>query len=111
VLKGQALDDTHISCAGCTVRCSGGKFAPGTEGAVAVRQHVVRLWSKQPESMENVIPGTVVRQGFLGASRDYLVEMADRTQVRGVASAGENIPHGAAVWLYLPPDRCRVLGG
>jgi iron(III) transport system ATP-binding protein len=111
VIKGQALDDTHIRCAGCTLRCSGGKFAVGGEGAVAVRQHVVRLWSKQPESMENVLPGTVVRQVFLGASRDYLVEVPDGSQLRVVASAGENIPQGASVWLYLPPDRCRVLGG
>jgi iron(III) transport system ATP-binding protein len=111
VIKGRALDDTHITCAGATLRCSGGKFVVGGEGAVAVRQHVVRLWSKQPESMDNVLPGTVVRQVFLGASRDYLVEVPDGSQLRVVASAGENIPQGAAVWLYLPPDRCRVLGG
>jgi iron(III) transport system ATP-binding protein len=48
---------------------------------------------------------------FLGSSRDYMVEMADGTQVRVVASANENIPQGAAVWLYLPPDRCLVLNG
>jgi hypothetical protein len=28
-----------------------------------------------------------------------------------VASAGENVPQGASVWLHLPPDRCRVLAG
>ena len=26
-------------------------------------------------------------------------------------SAAENIPQGAAVWLHLPPERCRVLSG
>ena len=78
---------------------------------MAVRQHVMRLWSKKPDATENVIPGTVVRQVFLGASRDYLVEVADGTQLRVVASAAENIPQGASVWLYLPPDRCRVLSG
>ena len=30
---------------------------------------------------------------------------------RVVASAAENIPQGAAVWLHLPPERCRVLSG
>jgi len=111
VIKGQVLDDIHLRCAGSTLRCSGGKFTAGGEGKAAVRQHVVRLWSNQPDSMENVLPGTVVRQVFLGASRDYLVEVPDGSQLRVVASAGENIPQGAAVWLYLPPDRCRVLGG
>jgi iron(III) transport system ATP-binding protein len=53
----------------------------------------------------------VIRQVYLGASRDYLVEAPDGTQMRVVASAAENIPQGASVWLYLPPDRCRVLSG
>jgi iron(III) transport system ATP-binding protein len=111
VIKGNALDESHLECAGATLRCTGGKLVAGGEGAVAVRQHVMRLWSKKPDATENVIPGTVVRQVFLGASRDYLVEVADGTQLRVVASAAENIPQGASVWLYLPPDRCRVLSG
>jgi iron(III) transport system ATP-binding protein len=111
VIKGKALDDSHLECAGATLRCTGGKLVAGSEGAVAVRQHVMRLWSKQPDATENVMSGTVVRQVFLGASRDYLVEVADGSQLRVVASAAENIPQGAAVWLYLPPDRCRVLSG
>jgi iron(III) transport system ATP-binding protein len=53
----------------------------------------------------------VVRQVFLGSSRDYMVELADSTQVRVVASAAENISQGASVWLHLPPERCRVLSG
>ncbi len=60
---------------------------------------------------ENVVSGTVVRQVFLGASRDYLVEMPDGTQLRVQAPAAENIPQGASVWLYLPPERCRALSG
>jgi iron(III) transport system ATP-binding protein len=69
------------------------------------------LWAKRPDNMENVLPGTVVRQVFLGASRDYLVEMPDGTQLRVVASAAESIPQGSSVWLHLPPDRCRILTG
>ena len=81
------------------------------EGAIAVRQHVVQLRASKPDAMDNVVPGTVVRQVFLGSGRDYLVEMPDRTQLRVVASAAENIPQGAAVWLHLPPESCRVLSG
>src|SRR6516225_4575854 len=65
VIKGEVLDETHLSCAGAALRCTGGKFARGGQGAVAVRQHVVRLWASKPDSMENVMPGTVVRQTFL----------------------------------------------
>ena len=76
-----------------------------------MRQHVVQLSAAKPESMDNVMQGTVMRQVFLGSSRDYMVEVADGTQLRVVASAGENIPQGASVWLHLPPERCRVLSG
>ena len=111
VINGQALDESHLSYAGATLRCTGGKFVAGGPGAVAVRQHVVGLGAKKPDAMENVVPGTVVRQVFLGSGRDYLVEMPDRTQLRVVASAAENIPQGTAVWLHLPPESCRVLSG
>ena len=111
VIKGRALDDCHLSCAGSHLRCSGGKFVAGRECAAAIRQHVVRLWAEKPAVTENVVPGTVVRQVFLGASRDYLVEMPDGTQLRVQAPAAENIPPGASVWLHLPPEGCRALSG
>jgi iron(III) transport system ATP-binding protein len=51
----------------------------------------------------------VVRQVFLGGSRDYMVEAKDGTQLRVLTGAGENIPQGSAVWLHLPSERCRAL--
>jgi iron(III) transport system ATP-binding protein len=111
VVKGKVLDDSHITFAGTTLRATGGKFASGAEGAVAVRQHVITLSADKPQQSENMVPGTVVRQVFLGSSRDYMVEAADGTQMRVVASAAENVPQGASVWLHLPPERCRVLSG
>ena len=111
VVRGKVLDDSNIAFAGTTLRATGGKFARGGDGAVAVRQHVIKLWLNKPEQSENMVPGTVVRQVFLGSSRDYMVEAADGTQMRVVASAGENIAQGASVWLHLPPERCRVLAG
>jgi iron(III) transport system ATP-binding protein len=111
VVKGKALDESHLSFSGCTLRCTGGKLVPGSDGAVAIRQHAVQLRASKPDKAENVVPGTVTRQVFLGASRDYMVETADGTQIRVVAGAGENIPQGAAVWLDMPAERCRALSG
>src|SRR5438132_14292958 len=62
VIKGRALDESHLSCSGCTLRCTGGKLVPGGDGAVAIRQHAVRLWASKPDKAENVVPGTVTRQ-------------------------------------------------
>jgi iron(III) transport system ATP-binding protein len=111
VVKGEVLDEQHLACAGSTLRCTGGKLVKGAEGAVAVRQHVVRLWASKPDNLDNVLPGTVVRQVFLGGNRDYMVEAKDGTQLRLLAAASENIPQGSTVWVYLPPERCRALSG
>src|SRR5712672_3953914 len=57
VVKGEVLDEQHLACAGSTLRCTGGKLVKGAEGAVAVRQHVVRLWASKPDNLDNVLPG------------------------------------------------------
>jgi iron(III) transport system ATP-binding protein len=111
VIKGEALDESRLSCAGAALRCTGGKLKRGTPGAIAVRPHAVRLWARLPGDLDNVLPATIVRQVFLGAGRDYMVELADHTQLRVVASAAENIAPGTSVWLHLPPERCRILNG
>jgi iron(III) transport system ATP-binding protein len=111
VIRGNALDANHISVAGTALRCNGAPLITGADSAVAVRQHVIRLWASEPKIAENVLPATVVRQVFLGSSRDYMVEAADGTQLRVVASTAENVPPGSSIWLHLPPERCRVLAG
>jgi iron(III) transport system ATP-binding protein len=109
VIKGKVRDDGGLECAGGKLRCGTGKLTAGTDVAISVRPHAIRLWVKEPERMENVVPATVVRQVFLGASRDYVVAAADGTQLRVVAPSAENVPQGAPVWLYLPQEVCRLL--
>ena len=108
VVKGKAVDESHLSIAGKALRCTGDKFVAGREAALSVRQHDIRLHETEQE-VENVLKATVARQVFLGSSRDYLVEIADGTQFRVVTSADESIPQGSAVWLELPPEHCRAL--
>jgi iron(III) transport system ATP-binding protein len=55
------------------------------------------------------VPATVVRQVFLGGSRDYMVEIADGTQLRVMTPPDLSVEAGRAVFLHLPPDRCRAL--
>jgi iron(III) transport system ATP-binding protein len=111
IVRGHNLDDSHIEFAGVPLRCNGPKLTTGGETAVSVRQHDIRLMASAPEAAQNVVPGTVVRQVFLGSSRDYMVEVADGTQLRVVTTATDSIEQGAAVWLHLPPERCRTLTG
>jgi iron(III) transport system ATP-binding protein len=111
VVIGKNLDDSRISFAGTPLRCAGAKLAQGGTTAVSIRQHAIQISAVKPQQTENVVPATVVRQVFLGDSRDYMVEVADGTQLRVITSAAESIPQGAAVWLQLPPENCRALMG
>jgi iron(III) transport system ATP-binding protein len=111
VVKGKVLDAEHIEVAGAPIRCIGEKLA-GSDGAISIRQHEIKL-SMQDEAAraQNSVPATVIRHVFLGNSRDYMVELADGTQLRVVTSADQSVPQGEKVWLHLPQQRCRVLMG
>ena len=112
VVRGKALDDSRISLAGVAVRGDGGKLTAGSEGAISIRQHDIVLATSVPKQYEeNVLPATVVRNVFLGGSRDYLVEAADGTQLRVVTRVADNIAQGTPVQLHLPVERCRILDG
>ena len=111
VVKGKAQDDTRIGLAGIPLRCVGGKLKAGADSAVSIRPHDITISATQLPQAENTVPATVARQVFLGGSRDYMVELKDGTQLRVVTAAGDSIPEGSAVWLQLPPEKCRALMG
>jgi iron(III) transport system ATP-binding protein len=112
ILRGRNVAGGRVQFAGVALRCDGSglALAAGGETAVSIRQHDIRLSTARPAPpSENVVPATVIRQVFLGGSRDYMVEASDCTQLRVIAPAEQSIPPGAAVWLHLPPERCRAL--
>ena len=110
VIKGKGLDASHVDFAGTPLRCTGEQIKPGASTPVSIRPHDITISATQRQG-ENIVPATVVRQVFLGGNRDYMVEAKDGTQLRLLAAAGENIPQGSTVWVYLPPERCRALSG
>ena len=83
----------------------------GKPTAVSVRPHDIGISTGKPAQTDNIVPATVTRQVFLGDRRDYMVETKDGTQLRVVTEADDSIAQGSAVWLHLPPDRCRALAG
>jgi iron(III) transport system ATP-binding protein len=111
VVKGKAQGDARIALAGVALRCVGGKLRAGADTAVSVRPHDIAISTAPPQAAENTLPATVTRQVFLGGSRDYMVELKDGTPLRVVTGAGESIAQGSAVWLHLPPEKCRALLG
>ena len=111
VVKGKARDDARIDFAGAALRCVGARLTPGAATAVSIRPHDIKISVAPPQPAENIVPATVTRQVFLGGSRDYMVEVKDGTQLRVVTAAGDSIAQGSAVWLVLPPEKCRALAG
>jgi iron(III) transport system ATP-binding protein len=110
IVKGKALDASHITVAGIPVSCTGTGLAAGNDAAISIRQHEIRIDTAEPVGEKgNVLPAVVARNVFLGNSRDYMVEIGDGTQIRVVTSPEENIQQGSRVWLQLPAERCRVL--
>ena len=75
---------------------------------MSIRPHDIRISATALQS-ENSMPATVVRQVFLGGSRDYMVEAKDGTQIRVITGAQDSVAPGSAIWLHLPPERCRAL--
>ena len=111
VVKGKALGADTVSFSGTPLRVTGGPLKAGTETPISIRQQNIRLLAREPDAKDNMVAATVVRQVFLGSNRDYMVEVADGTQLRVVTPAGDSVPPGSTVWLHLPPDRCRALTG
>jgi iron(III) transport system ATP-binding protein len=111
VIKGKALDGARIDFAGNPLLCVGEPMTAGRPTPVSIRPHDIGISTGKPAQTENIVPATVTRQVFLGDRRDYMVEAKNGTQLRVVTEADENIPQGSAVWLHLPPDRCRALAG
>jgi iron(III) transport system ATP-binding protein len=109
IIRGTARDETHIEFGGANLQVVGAKLVAGHEAAVAIRQHDISLSTHAPLSPQNAIQARVRRQVFLGATRDYLVETSDGTQLRVVATPDNHVDQGALVWLYLPPQSCRAL--
>jgi iron(III) transport system ATP-binding protein len=109
VFKGKTLDGGTVLFAGTPLRITGETLKGGADTPVSIRQHQIELLAKEPADMANVVPAKVLRQVFLGSSRDYMVEAADGTQLRLITSAGESVAPGSGVWLRLPSDKCRAL--
>jgi iron(III) transport system ATP-binding protein len=109
ILKGHNLRDNTVACDGFSLRCGEGRLAQSGETAVSVRMHDIQLMTTQPKSSENVVAGTVARQIYLGAIRDYLVALPGELHVRVTTPMQANIPVGSQVWLYFPPEHCRAL--
>jgi iron(III) transport system ATP-binding protein len=111
ILRGKNIDESHIAFAGEKLRCRGARLSAGGTTSLSVRPHDIRLSAAPISGAENIVPGKVIRQVFLGGYRDYMIETSGGTPLRVIAPAEQNILPETAVWLHLPPERCHALIG
>jgi iron(III) transport system ATP-binding protein len=113
ILKGAHLGGNVVRCAGITLHCGQGKAAAGSETAVSIRPHEIRLAAASGAAGGaedgNRARGRIERQVYLGPTRDYLVRLPGDTALRVVAPQGMDIPAGSEVTVELPPASCRAL--
>jgi iron(III) transport system ATP-binding protein len=112
ILRGRSIADDCIAMGDLRLRCGAGEVASSGETAVSIRFHDVQVMTTRPrESTENLAPGRIARHAFLGASRDYVVELAGGTQLRVTTPATQALALGSEVWVHLPAAHCRALTG
>ncbi|MFL5371560.1 MAG: ABC transporter ATP-binding protein [Myxococcales bacterium] len=110
ILHGKAIDATHVDFGGAPIECHGAPLAAGTDAAVSIRQHHVALSNgASPPASKNAVQATVVRNVFLGSTRDYVVEAKGGSQLRITAAPEQSFAPGSSVWVTLPKERCRAL--
>src|SRR5690349_20473530 len=109
VLKGRAEGDA-VACPGVVLRCGQGRAAAQGETAVSMRLHDVELSRSGPAAgATNVARGRVIRQVYLGASRDYLVALDAGPQIRATTGPAIDIAAGSEIWVRFPIESCRAL--
>src|SRR3954469_9502364 len=113
IFRGRQIGTGLVDCGSVVLRCGAGEPNSDGDTAVSVRLHDIGLTeagdAAGDERQPNEAYGRVVRQAYLGAHRDYLVDLADGQQVRVVAPLQANVPVGAVVRLHFPPEHCRAL--
>jgi len=110
ILHGSYRGDRVVECAGLTLRCGQGTPAADGRTAVSIRLHDIELLAGTPAADTlNAARGHVVRQVYLGATRDYLVDLDGGDSIRAVVPRAFDHPAGSVVAVHFPPAACRAL--
>jgi iron(III) transport system ATP-binding protein len=85
-----------------------GEFAgAGRAMSVCVKTHDVELLTEPARSGDNVLPGVVRSQAYLGGHRDYVVDVGQDLLI--TAPAALVVPPGSPVNVRFRAERCRAL--
>jgi len=109
VLKARHLGGQAVDVSGHTVEIGGGDFAgEGKEMSICVKTHDLELLPLlPPNGSNNVVPGIVRSQAYLGSHRDYIVDVGQEVLI-GVP-VDIDVAAGSRVGVRFRQERCRGL--
>jgi iron(III) transport system ATP-binding protein len=108
VLDVKHVTGSEVALHGHSLHVGEGDFAgPGRDMSVCVKTHDVELMTEKPASGNNVIPGVVRSQAYLGGHRDYVVDVGQDLLITAPASL--SLAPGTGVHVRFRAERCRAL--
>jgi len=109
VLKVRHVGERIVDLAGHALEIGDGEFAAaGKEMSICVKTHDLELLpSAVPSSTNNVVPGIVRSQAYLGSHRDYIVDVGQEILI--ATPPHLQIATGSTVGVRFTPQHCRGL--
>jgi iron(III) transport system ATP-binding protein len=110
VLRARHLGGNSVEVSGHAVEIGSGDFAgPGNEMSICVKTHDLELLPSgiPAGSGNNVLPGVVRSQAYLGSHRDYIVDVGQEVLIG--APSDLDLAVGAPVAVRFKRERCRGL--
>jgi iron(III) transport system ATP-binding protein len=109
ILKVRHVGGHIVEMGGYELEIGEGEFAgAGKEMSMCVKTHDLELLPREaPVSGNNVVPGTVRSQAYLGSHRDYIVDVGQEILI--AAPADLQVATGTKVAIRFKAQRCRGL--
>ena len=108
-LEGLLVERGAVQCGNVTMRVDPEhRHATGTPVFVCVRPHQIAIGASETNG-SNRVPGRIVREVYLGDSRDYLIEIESGGQVRVSGNPAQRHAVGENVVLSFPAGVARVV--
>ena len=110
VLRATHVAGNTVEIAGHTLEIGQGEFSgPGEPMNVCVKTHDLELVpaSSADARRNNVLPGTVRAQAYLGSHRDYIVDVGQEVLIS--TRADLEVATGSQAAVRFDPQRCRGL--
>ena len=102
-----ARHPAHIQAGPLHIQWGNGDPGAGPNTALSIRPHEIDLTQAAPGP--NTFPATVLRHTYVGANRDYLLQLEGGATLRALAPLGIHAAPGDDLLVHLPPQNVRAL--